>query len=44
MRFVRVANFIEKVDFVFWEEEGDRHGVYRCITPSLPGIYEDLLG
>jgi len=35
MRFVRVTDLIEKVDFVFWEEEGDRHRVYRCVTPSL---------
>ena len=39
--FVGVSDLIEEVDFVFREEEGDRHGVYWCITPSLSkGIRE----
>jgi len=33
--FVRVSDLIEKVDLVFWKEEGDRHRVYRCVAPSL---------
>ena len=35
VRFVRVPDFIEKVDLVFWKEEGDPHRVYRCVAPSL---------
>ena len=35
VRLVRVSDVIEKVDLVFWKEEGDPHCVYRRVAPSL---------
>ena len=35
MWFMGVTDVVEEVDFVFWKEEGDRHRVDWCITPSL---------
>ena len=35
VRLVRVSDVIEKMDLVFWKEEGDPHHVYRRVAPSL---------